>query len=57
MKLYLCLIIERNSGATRKEYDDITAVDGYFAKHQAAARYIAETGLRNNWYVDCLEIT
>ena len=56
MKLYLCLIIDRTTGETRKEYDDITARDSYYAKQQAAARYIEKTGLRNNWYADCLEI-
>jgi hypothetical protein len=53
---FLCLIIDRTTKQTLKEYPAIEARDSYYAKHLAASLYIKETGIQYGWYADCLEL-
>ncbi len=56
IKKFLCLIIDRTTNQTLKEYPEIEARDWYYARHIAADLYIKETGIRDGWYVDSLEL-
>jgi hypothetical protein len=53
---FLCLIIDRPTRKTIKEYPNITAGDAYYAKRIAANLYSKEVCPYGDWYVDCLEI-
>ena len=52
---FLCLIIDRDSKQTLKEYE-VNAVDSYYARHQAANQYVEDVGPSYNWYVDSLDL-
>jgi hypothetical protein len=55
-KKFLCLVIDRTTKATLKEYE-IDAVGFVSARHQAAYLYATEVGSYDgDWYVDSLEL-
>lgn len=55
---FLCLILDRSSRTTIKEYPEVVAIDAYHALRMAANRYAEEIGSwSGDWYADCLEIT
>ena len=54
---FLCLIVDRTTKKTLKEYPVIIADSWYSARRQAANLYAEETGSwLGNWYVDSLEL-
>ena len=55
-KTWLCMILERGTDRELATYEDIMALDLYYAKHKAANRYEeANPGVpRNTFYVDAV---
>jgi hypothetical protein len=54
---FLCLVIDRTTKATLREYPEIVAENWCNARWQAANRYVEEIGsLHGDWYVDSLEL-
>ena len=54
---FLCLVIDRATRATIKEYPEIVADSWLAARRIVAGLYIEEIGsIVGDWYVDSLEI-
>jgi 1-acyl-sn-glycerol-3-phosphate acyltransferase len=56
MSKFLCLVIDRATKVTLREYPEVLAEDWYKARKQVANSYAEEHGWGGNWYVDSLEI-
>jgi len=54
---FLCLVIDRTTKATLKEYPEIVATSWYTARKIAANLYTEEIGAwSGDWYVDSVEL-
>lgn len=54
---FLCLIIDRDTKKTLREYPEIFADGWYSVRRKAANLYAEEIGSwTGNWYVDSLEL-
>jgi hypothetical protein len=54
---FLCLIVDRTTKATLKEYPEVVAVSWYAARKLVANLYAEEIGTwSGDWYVDSVEL-
>lgn len=56
MPQFLCIVMDRATCKTLKEYPKVEAIDWYYARRIAADQYAKETGDKSDWYVDSLAL-